>query len=207
MPRIRSFALMDQPGAGDRRSSMAMPATLMSAKQYEEFALTEEGSWYELRGGRPVEKPAMSISHAWAQSGLVLQLSRQLDESRYRVQFAARLKRDDEHYYIPDVCVLPISSIEPDRSKWRQLNVYLTPLPLVVEVWSPSTGDYDMESKIPEYRRRGDQEIWRLHPFDRTLTTWRRQSDGSYVEAVHHGGTISPVAFPGVTIDLDALFG
>jgi Uma2 family endonuclease len=185
---------------------MATPVTLMSAKQYEAFALTAEGHRFELRGGRPVEKPVMSIAHDWAQSGLVLQLNQQIDSSRYSVQFAARLKRDDENYYIPDVCILPISSIEPDRSKWRQLNLYLTPLPLVVEIWSPSTGDYDMETKLPDYQQRGDLGIWRLHPYDRTLTVWRRQSDGSYVEAVFHGGTISPVAFPDVKIDLDALF-
>jgi Uma2 family endonuclease len=78
---------------------------------------------------------------------------------------------------------------------------------LVVEVWSPSTGGYDIDAKLPTYRARGDREIWRIHPYERTLTTWRRQPDGSYAETVHRGGTIEPIAVPGVTIDLDALFG
>ena len=44
------------------------------------------------------------------------------------------------------------------------------PLPLVAEVWSPSTGDYDIDTTAPVYQRRGDLEIWRIHPFT-TLRT------------------------------------
>ena len=99
-----------------------------------------------------------------------------------------------------------IALAEPDRTRWHDLNFIRAPLPLVVEVWSPSTGDHDVDTKIPEYQRRGDQEIWRLHPFERTLTMWRRQPDGAYVETTVYGGTVSPTAFPWVTIDLDAVF-
>ncbi len=77
---------------------------------------------------------------------------------------------------------------------------------LVAEVWSPSTGNYDVDAKIPEYQRRGDLEIWRLHPYDRMLTVWRRQEDGSYETFEQIGGSIQPFALPGVTIDIDSLF-
>ena len=66
--------------------------------------------------------------------------------------------------------------------------------------------DYDVERKLPEYRARGDLEIWRIHPYDRTLTAWRRQPDGSYVESVYRDGVVRPEWLPNVTIDLDALF-
>src|SRR5207245_1369382 len=88
----------------------------------------------------------------------------------------------------------------------RRLEVFTSPLPLVVEVWSPSTGEYDVESKLPEYQARGDLEIWRVHPFDQTLTAWVRQPDGSYSETVHRSGMVRPTAVAGVQIDLDALF-
>lgn len=185
---------------------MATPATVVSAEEYERIALAEPERRWELHGGHLVEKPPMSIGHDWAQSRLVLQLNQQLDPVVYSVQFSAKVKRDDQHFYIPEVCVIPISLIQPDRSRWHNLNLHQTPLPLVVEVWSPSTGDYDVDSKLPEYQRRGDQEIWRLHPFDRTLTAWRRQPDGTYTETTVHGGTISPIALPNVIVDLDALF-
>jgi Uma2 family endonuclease len=84
--------------------------------------------------------------------------------------------------------------------------VYDEPLPLVVEIRSPSTGDYDVEEKLAEYRRRGDLEVWRLHPYERTLTAWRRQPDGSYAETLYRGGIVRPQSLPGVSIDLDALF-
>jgi Uma2 family endonuclease len=76
----------------------------------------------------------------------------------------------------------------------------------VVEVWSPSTADFDVEEKLPEYQRRGDLEIWRLHPYERTLTAWRCQPGGSYTETLFAGGLVHPVAVPGVATDLDALY-
>jgi Uma2 family endonuclease len=84
-------------------------------------------------------------------------------------------------------------------------NAYTEALPLVVEIWSPSTGDYDIAAKLPLYRQRGDQEIWFLHPYERTLTAWRRQPDGSYAEDFYPGGIVPVAALPGLTIDLDAL--
>jgi Uma2 family endonuclease len=77
----------------------------------------------------------------------------------------------------------------------------------VVEIWSPSTGDYDLKEKLTAYQQRGDLEIWRLHPYERTLTTWVRQSDGSYEETLYREGIVKPAALPNVAIDLAALFG
>jgi Uma2 family endonuclease len=102
--------------------------------------------------------------------------------------------------------VFPIERVANRWSNAENLEVYDEPMPLVVEVWSPSTGDYDVDSKLPEYRRRGDLEIWRLHPFERTLTVWRRQPSGGYRKRIYTGGVIRPVAIPDVTIDLDAIF-
>jgi hypothetical protein len=64
-----------------------------------------------------------------------------------------------------------------------------------------------VDTKLPEYQARGDDEIWRIHPVERTLIAWRKQADGSYVESVHREGVVEPVALPGVRIPLDALFG
>jgi hypothetical protein len=60
--------------------------------------------------------------------------------------------------------------------------------------------------KIPTYKLRGDLEIWRVQPFERSVTVWLRQPDGDYSETVYHGGMVTLTALPGVTIDLDALF-
>jgi Uma2 family endonuclease len=80
------------------------------------------------------------------------------------------------------------------------------PTPLVVEIWSPFTDDYDITAKLPGDRRRGDLETWDIHPLDRTPTMWRKQPDGTYARSDCHDGIIRPNSLPGVDIDLDALF-
>lgn len=130
-------------------------------------------------------------------------LVRQLDWREWSIG-GTRLRVSSETCYVPDLTVLPeslVTTLDDD-----QFEVYAQPVPLVVEVWSPSTGEYDVDTKFPEYRLRGDLEIWRLHPYERTLTIWRRQPDGTYREELLHGGTVRPVALPGVSINLDELF-
>jgi Uma2 family endonuclease len=76
----------------------------------------------------------------------------------------------------------------------------------VAEVWSPSTGGYDVDQKIPEYRRRGDAEIWRLHPYDRTVTIHRRLLDGTYEVSIVSTGVVTLLEFPDVHVNIAALF-
>ena len=182
----------------------AMPLT---EQTYHRIALEDpEGQW-ELHEGRPREKPAMSYRHNFAIVYLGAQLLRQLDPARFEVRLnLGHVRHADETYYVPDLFVLPVALLGPDRDRPDVLEVYDAPLPLVVEVWSPSTGGYDVDAKLPAYERRGDLEIWRLHPFERTLSARRRQPDGSYAETVHRGGIVRPAALPEVAIDLDALF-
>jgi Uma2 family endonuclease len=180
----------------------------VSEKTYKVLALEDpEGHW-ELHCGVLRQKPGVSFEHSHLISGLFFSLRQQLDPREFAVRSNhARVRRSSESYYVPDVVVLPAELVRQGRSQRpNALEVYVDPLPLVVEVWSPSTGDYDVESKLPEYQRRGDVEIWRIHPHERTLTAWRRQPDGRYTETLYRGGTVQPLVLPHVTIDLDALF-
>jgi hypothetical protein len=63
-----------------------------------------------------------------------------------------------------------------------------------------------MDLKLPDYQRRGDAKIWFTHPFERTLTAWRRTPDGVHVEATYREGIVKPESLPMVAIDLDELF-
>jgi Uma2 family endonuclease len=118
----------------------------------------------------------------------------------------ARLRIASGTDYVPDLFVLPREAELRLRQQPGTFEVYDEPVPLVVEVWSRSTGEYDLETKLMEYQRRGDAEIWRIHPYERTLTTWRRQPDGRYTETLYTEGSAQPVALPGVTISLEKLF-
>jgi Uma2 family endonuclease len=179
----------------------------ISERTYQMVLLDDpEGQW-ELHRGQLREKPGMTASHNQAGVDLAYAIMRQVDRREYTVRIdSARTKRGDETYYIPDVFVVPTRLVEPQLGRMDRLEIYEVPLPLVAEIWSISTGSYDVDAKIPEYMKRGDQEIWRLHPYERTLTTWRRQQDGSYSETLYRGGTIRLHALPEVVIDLDALF-
>lgn len=66
---------------------------------------------------------------------------------------------------------------------------------------------YDIAAKLPIYQARGDREIWCIHAYERTLTVWRRQADGSSSEDLYRGGIVPVLSLPGVTIDFDALLG
>ena len=180
-----------------------MPVT---ERTYLQLALEDPNQW-ELHCGHLRRKPAMTAEHNYVGFELAFRLREQLDTSRYHVRNnSGHLRRTSENYYIPGVLVIPTELVRPLLDRSDVLEAYDAPLPLVVEVWSPSTGDFDVDAKLPEYQRRGDLEIWRIHPFDRTLTAWRRQPDGSYTETLYTGGEVQPTSLPGVTIDLDALF-
>ena len=180
-------------------------AQRMSEQEYQAFVLSSaEGTW-ELHDGRLVEKPKMSFRHGQIPMLLGHLLLSQLDPAEYDVVSELRVRRQEATVFVPDLMVVPRAYSEAIRDR-PMLAVYSDPLPLVVEVWSPSTGDYDVDTKIPAYQQRGDLEIWRIHPYERTLTRWVRQPNGTHLASVHRGGVVSLAALPGITIDLDRLF-
>ena len=178
---------------------------LISEETYLRFVLSGvEGSW-ELHDGRLVEKPAMTFRHGQIPMLLGHFLLSQLDRAQFQVVSELRVRRSSATVFVPDLMVVPAAYSEEIRDR-PVLAIFSDPLPLVVEVWSPSTGDYDVDAKLPVYQQRGDLEIWLIHPYERTLTAWRRQPDGSYQETIHREGVVKPAALPGVAIDLGALF-
>jgi len=164
-----------------------------------------DGQW-ELWCGRLREKPAMTADHNRFGMRLALQIGAQLDSDEFEVRVnSSRLRRPNGMNFIPDVVVVPTALVERITNRIDILETYDPAVPFVAEVWSPSTGVYDTDTKFAEYRERGDQEIWRIHPYERTVHVWRRQPDGSYLETLHLGGKLTLMALPDVTIDLDLL--
>lgn len=181
-------------------------AQRMTERDYEQFVMSGvEGAW-ELHDGVLVEKPAVSWDHGRIITRLARQLLPQLDEAEHDVRFnEGRVRKPEDTIFIPDLLVVPVAYGQNFVGR-PVLAVFSGPLPLVVEVWSPSTGVYDVDTKVPVYQQRGDLEIWRLHPFETTLRNWVRQPHGSYRESLHRGGIVALSALPGVEIDLDRLF-
>lgn len=181
---------------------------LISEETYRELALLGENRLLELYRGHLQEKPAVSYQHSYVASGLVELLLLQLDRGQFRVSLGqARLRVSSSTYYIPDVVVIPAGLERSLRlSQPLGIDAYEVPMPLVVEIWSPSTGAFDIEGKLPDYQKRGDLEIWYIHPYQRFLRAWRRQPDGSYVEATYRDGTVRAESLPNVECDTEMLF-
>lgn len=178
----------------------------VSETTFEQLALEDpEGQW-ELVCGRPRRKPEMTQEHNSAARRLAMILARQLDLDAYEVGTnAGYAARDATTAFLPDVVVIPKRLIRAAGGTMK-LETYADPLPFVAEVWSPSTGSYDVDTKLPEYRQRGDQEIWRIHPYERTVIAWRLQLDGSYIEATYTTGDVPVRSLPGVVVSLATLF-
>ena len=178
----------------------------VDAATYERLAVREAYRFVELRDGALVEKPPVTFRHARTIQRLGRDLTGQLDPDDHLVFVESVRLRAGGAYLIPDVVVVPtdIERAHVDRDPNR-LAVYGEPMPLVVEVWLPSTGAYDVRAKLPLYQARGDREIRFVHPPERTLTAWARRDDGSYAEAIHVGGLVEATTLSGIRIDLAAL--
>jgi Uma2 family endonuclease len=189
-----------------REASMAIE-TRISEEEYQQIVLASPDRQLEMHAGRLREKPGMTWEHGDIAFFLGYLLQLQLDRRLFRIAVNDwRVRRLPGTIYIPDIVVVPTDYGLDLAGRPGALAIFSDPLPLVVEVWSSSTGDYDIDTKLPEYQRRGDLEIWRVHPYERTLTVWRRLSDGSYDEAMYREGVVNSTALPGVEIDLTVLF-
>lgn len=182
-------------------------ATRISEESYQQIVLSDPIHRWELYDGRLREKPGITWDHGRVAALLSHLLQLQLDPNQFQVAINDwRLLRSPDTVYIPDVVVVPTAYGHELAGRPGLLAIFSQPLPLVIEIWSASTGDYDVDTKIPAYQRRGDVEIWRIHPYERTLTAWQLQPEGDYVEALYREGVVEPVALPGVSVELAALF-
>ena len=179
----------------------------VSEQTYLQLALEDPDGTWELDCGRLRSKTEMTWEHSDLFGELGYMLRSQLSRSEFIVKWnAGHLRRSETQWYVPDLIVVPWAMAERLFAMPGTVEAYREPLPLVVQVWSRSTGGVDVRDKLPEYRRRGDLEIWLLHPYERTLRTWVRRPDGEYEETLYWGGIVRPAALPNVAINLDELF-
>lgn len=179
----------------------------VSDADYVRIALGDDDHRWELHDGRVREKPGADAVHNEGATWLLYALFAQLDRPHFNVRTnSARVRYPGGYFYVPDVVAIPEPLTRPLRGRPDLLETYDAPLPLVVEIWSAATPDYDEFAKIALSRQRGDQEIWFLDPYKRDLTRWLRRPDGGYDEERQRGGIVRPAFLPDVAIDLDDLF-
>ncbi len=180
----------------------------VSEATYKQLALEDfEGQW-EYVCGHIRQKPGMTHEHNSVMRLLGYAIQAQLPLTEYQVaQNAPRTSRTDESYFIPDVMVIPVAYFG-EIAGTGELEAFTPPLPFVAEVWSKSTGGYDVDTKFAEYKKRGDREIWRVHPYERSVIAWRRQPDGTYAETAYtfEAGEAPILSLPGVVVKFAEIF-
>jgi Uma2 family endonuclease len=202
--RAETAVAVAEPWDADDQTTDPGPVT---EETYRRVAMEDPERQWELHDGLLREKPGMGMEHNDVMMYLAISLAPQLDASIFRLRVnSARLRIPFGRYYIPDLVVVPTEEVLKIAGREGELEFYDRPVPFLAELRSPSTSQYDVNVKLPNYQKRGDLEIWRLEPYEHRLTAWRRQPDGTYQDSVQTGGVVALTGLPGVEIDLDALF-
>lgn len=191
--------------AGTAAKAWAPHHWKLTADQYQrmgEAGILTEDDRVELLEGELYEMPPIGDWHNGEVDRFTWQFSRNVGERAIvRVQGSFRLSPDAEPE--PDILVL----------RYRE-DFYIhgpagpEDVLLLIEV-SDSTLAYDRDFKLPLYARAGIPEVWTLNRSAERIEVYREPQDGAYrsVTMAERGATITPLAFPDLTIHVNEFLG
>ncbi len=177
---------------------------LFTVDEYErmiEAGVLRDGERVELIEGEILCMAAIGVPHWWAVNVLNdFFTPRVTGRAIVSIQMSVQLA--------------PGSEPEPDLAIVRRKDFYRTGLPgpadtlLVIEV-SDSSLTYDLKRKIPVYAAAGIPEAWVFNLRGEQALIHRKPRGRRYTEVttVERGGTLTPLAFPELTIALDDVLG
>ena len=168
----------------------------------EYFALAEAGilrkeERVELIDGEIIIMSPINDPHRQSVNWLDHLLGAALGE-RAMVQAQATIVLNDGTAPEPDIAII----------RFRSINDLVTVTPeeiyLLVEV-ADSSLEFDRDTKLPRYAAAGIPEVWIANLVNRRVEAHSNPVDGVYrnVLIVHAGATISPQAFPDVTLTVN----
>lgn len=178
---------------------------LFTVDEYDQMiqaGVFHEDDRLELVGGEIVEMTPIGVSHAACVKRLNQILNRDLmGEAIISVQDPIHLDLYSEPE--PDVAVL---RFRPDFYAGGH------PEPedvlLLIEVAETSLA-YDRELKLPRYAAAGIEEVWLVDLAAREIMVYREPTGEGYTAVTHHNPetTLSPLAFPDLTINASSVLG
>jgi Uma2 family endonuclease len=159
---------------------------------------------YEIIDGVLYVSPRARPRHQRIVNRLAHLLTEQEDLGRGTVVPDADLIVDERHTYVsPDIMFFSgdrFQAVDPDEM------IRLIP-DLVVEVLSPSTGEYDQTTKRETYARLGVRHYWTFDNARRTMTEHTLQDDGEYrARTVRAPEVFRPDLLPDLEINLTRVF-
>jgi Uma2 family endonuclease len=176
-----------------------------TAEEYQEMGkagiLTKDDR-VELIDGEIVQMPPIGSSHQETVDTVnEMFVFRFAPVARVRIQGPVRFADSSEPE--PDIMLL-----ERRTGSYRSSHPQPQNVLLAVEV-SDSTLRSDRAVKVPYYAHYGIQEVWLVNLPEDTVDVYRNPEGSSYQEItrLHRGETVSPLAFPDVTLDIGDLLG
>ena len=148
---------------------------------YADYLTWPDGESGELINGVAYigEPPTPSRLHQELVGALYLQVGLTLEGRRcraYVAPFDVRLPKGGEADDYVDTVVQPDVLIVCNPTKLDERGMRGAP-DWIAEVLSASTANHDRIVKLPVYERAGVQEVWLVHPTNRTVTIYRLQGD------------------------------
>lgn len=172
---------------------------------YEEYRrLPDDGNRYEIIDGRLYVTPSPSMPHQTVSRRLqFLFYALEQGGKGYIIDAPADLLMPGADPVQPDLMYLTVDQ----KEQIRKAAVFGPPT-LVVEILSPSTARTDRTVKLRKYAQCGVPHYWLVDVESRVLEALRLGVDGHYVlvASLGPGDRCEPEAFPGVVVDMDALF-
>lgn len=176
-----------------------------TVKQYDQMiaaGVLHEDERRELIKGEIIEMSPISVSHAACVKRLNQILSQQLGvKAIVGVQDPIHLDRHSEPE--PDIVLL-----NPRPDFYAQGHPEPEDVFLVVEVAETSL-EYDRKVKLPLYAHVGIVEVWIVDVGQAALEVYRQPVADKYTETIRleKGDSISPQAFPDLTIQVEQITG
>jgi Uma2 family endonuclease len=167
-----------------------------------ESGILRDDSRVELIDGEIVDMAPIGRKHQSCVDRLARLTIRALDETEAVVRVRGSLQLNRQAEPQPDLVLL-----RPSPDFYGRRVAQSSDVLLVVEV-SDTTFAYDRNVKIPMYARDAIPEAWIVDINGRRVLVFREPSAGEYrdVSEVVAGEKLSPIAFPGLIVDVDRLF-
>ena len=182
-----------------------------SVYTYADLLEWDEETRYELYDGDPVALASPTPDHQRVVRQMLVQIEAFISGSGCRGEaFPAPLdvrlfEEDGDRPEDTTTVVQPDLLVVCDKDKLDRHGVHGAP-DFVLEVTSPSTHRNDLYVKFSLYRRAGVREYWIVDPEAKAVQTFTLE-DGRYMAQVFTRTDQAPVRiFPGLTIDLTAVF-
>ncbi len=175
--------------------------TIFPASEEDYWALSSEDIKVEYSGGCLYIHLPASIKHEKLFSFLQRYINEFLEENDLGEMLGSRvaLLLPDGHRPEPDLAYFPPNSYDVERDK-----IFTGVPPWIIEIFSPSTKEFDLDTKLSWYFSAKVPEIWYIDPDTPKVLRYTLEKD-NYQEEKIDNGRISPKAFPRLIFDIDWL--